>query len=151
MNDPREQMQADLKEAMRARDQQRIGVIRMGLNAIKQEEIDRQVKLSAEEAAGILLREAKKRRESIAEAEQAGRNDIATAEKAELAILEAYLPHQLSPEAITDLARQAIAETGATSAKDMGAVMKVLMPKVKGQADGQVVNQIVRNLLSGQS
>ena len=150
MQDPREKMQADLKDAMRARDRRRTGVIRMALNAIKQEEIDSQKTLSAEDATAILLREAKKRRESIAEAEKAGRDDLAEAEKAELAILESYLPQQLSPDAIREMARQAIAETGATTPKDMGQVMRVLMPRVKGQADGKVVNQIVRELLSGQ-
>ncbi len=150
MQDPREKMQADLKEAMRARDRQRTGVIRMALNAIRQEEIDSQKTLSAEDATAILLREAKKRRESIAEAEKAGRDDLVETEKAELAILESYLPQQLSPDAIREMARQAIAETGAATPKDVGQVMRVLMPRVKGQADGKVVNQIVRELLSGQ-
>ena len=150
MDDPREKLQADLKEAMRARDRQRLSVIRMALNAIKQEEIDRRVALNAQDATAILMREAKKRRESIVEAEQAGRGEIAEAEQAELAILESYLPQQLSPEAIREMAREIIARTGASSPKDMGQVMKELMPKVKGQADGQLVNQIVRDLLSGE-
>lgn len=147
MEDPRERMQADLKAAMRAQDRRTVSVIRMALNAIKQEEIDRRVTLSAEEAAAILQREAKKRHESITEAEQAGRSDVAETEKAELAILDAYLPQQLSREQIVALARQAIAETGADSPKAMGAVMKVLMPRVRGQADGRLVNEVVRELL----
>ncbi len=149
MDDPRDSLQADLKEAMRAQDRRRLSVIRMALNAIKQEEIDRQVKLSAEEAAAVLMREAKKRRESITEAEQAGRLDVASEEQAELAILESYLPRQLSAEEIADLARAAIREVGASSPKDMGNVMRVLMPRLKGQAEGKLVNQIVRDLLGG--
>lgn len=149
MDDPRVSLQADLKEAMRAQDRRRLSVIRMALNAIKQEEIDRQVKLSAEEAAAVLMREAKKRRESITEAEQAGRLDVASEEQAELAILESYLPRQLSTEEIADLARAAIREVGASSPKDIGNVMRVLMPRLKGQAEGSLVNQIVRDLLGG--
>jgi len=149
MDDPRVSLQADLKEAMRAQDRRRLAVIRMALNAIRQEEIDRQVQVSAEEAAAILMREAKKRRESIAEAEQAGRVDVVAEEQAELAILESYLPRQLSAEEIADLARAAISEVGATSPRDMGNVMRVLMPRLKGQAEGKLVNQIVRDLLGG--
>jgi len=149
MDDPRVSLQDDLKEAMRAQDRRRLAVIRMALNAIRQEEIDRQVQVSAEEAAAILMREAKKRRESIAEAEQAGRVDVVAEEQAELAILESYLPRQLSAEEIADLARAAISEVGATSPRDMGNVMRVLMPRLKGQAEGKLVNQIVRDLLGG--
>jgi len=149
MDDPRVSLQADLKEAMRAQDRRRLAVIRMALNAIRQEEIDRQVQVSAEEAAAILMREAKKRRESIAEAEQAGRVDVVAEEQAELAILESYLPRQLSAEEIAALARAAISEVGSTSPRDMCNVMRVLMPRLKGQAEGKLVNQIVRDLLGG--
>lgn len=148
MDDPRDKLQADLKDAMRAKDRQRITVIRMALNAIKQEEIDKRVELNAQDATAILMREVKKRRDSIDEAETVGRMEIVKAETEELAILESYLPQQLSQEAITELARQAIAETGASSPKEMGQVMKALMPKLKGQADGKFVNQVVRSLLS---
>jgi uncharacterized protein YqeY len=148
MEDPRVRLQADLKDAMRDRNRQRITVIRMALNAIKQDEIDRRVALSAEDAAAILQREAKKRRESITDAEAAGRADVVESEQAELAILEQYLPPQLTEAALTEMARAAIAEVGATSPKAMGDVMRVLMPRLQGQADGKVVNQVVRDLLS---
>lgn len=148
MQDPREQIQTDLKDAMRAKDRQRTGVLRMALNAIKQEEIDRQVTLDAQEASAILQREIKKRRDSISEAEAAGRGDVAANEQAEIVILEAYLPAQLSEDEIGALAQQAIAQTGAASPKDMGQVMGVLMPQVKGKADGKLVNQVVRDLLN---
>ncbi len=149
MDDPRAKLQADMKDAMRAQDKVKLGVIRMALNAIKQEEIDRRVKLSPEDVSAILMREAKTRRESIDEAEAAGRTDTAAEGRIELDILESYLPRQLTPEAIRELVAAAIAEAGAISPKDMGNVMKILMPKVKGQADGKLVNEVVRELLAG--
>jgi uncharacterized protein YqeY len=148
MDDPRPKLQAALKEAMVNKDNTRRDVIRMSLNALKQVEIDTQKHLSAEEALAVLQKEAKKRRESIDDAEKAGRSEVADREKMELSILEEFLPKQLSREQIEALAREAIAQSGATSANDMGKVMGVLMPKVKGQADGKLVNQVVRELLS---
>ena len=148
MDDPRPKLQAALKEAMVNKDNTRRDVIRMSLNALKQVEIDTQKPLSAEEALSILQKEAKKRRESIDEAEKAGRAEVAAQEKLEVGILEEFLPKQLSREEIQSLARDAIAQSGATSANDMGKVMGVLMPKVKGVADGKLVNQVVRELLS---
>ncbi|MFC1959215.1 GatB/YqeY domain-containing protein [Chloroflexota bacterium] len=147
MDDPRVRIQADLKDAMRAKDRQRVTVLRSALNAIKQEEIDKRVEVSPQDAVALLMREAKKYHEAIADAEKAGRDDLVATAQEELAILEIYLPQQLSAEVITELAQAAINETGAASPKDMGNVMRVLMPKLKGQADGKLVNQIVRELL----
>lgn len=149
MDDPRPKLQAALKEAMVNKDNIRRDVIRLSLNALKQVEIDTQKPLSAEEALAVLQKEAKKRRESIDEADKAGRIELATQERTELAILEEFLPKQLSREEIESLAREAITQSGATSSNDMGKVMGVLMPKVKGMADGKLVNQIVRELLRG--
>lgn len=149
MDDPRQKLQAALKEAMLNKDNVRRDVIRMALNALKQVEIDTQKSLSPEEAVAVLQKEAKKRRETIDDAEKAGRSEVAAQEKQELAILEEYLPKQLSHDEIAVLVREVIAQTGATSAGDMGKVMGALMPKVKGLADGKVVNQVVRELLSG--
>ena len=137
-----------MKEAIRSKDRQRLTVIRMALNAIKQEEIDSQKSLSAEDAVAIIMREAKKRRESITEAEKVGRDDLAAEETAELAILESYLPQQLSADEITTIVNDVIAELDVTSPKQMGEVMRVLMPRLKGQADGKLVNEIVRQLLT---
>lgn len=148
MEDPRPQMQAALKEAMKNKDAERRTVIRMSLNAIKQVEIDDQKELAPADAMALLQKEAKRRRESINEAREAGRDDIADTEEKELAILEEFLPQQMSRDEIAALAKEAIAESGAESAKEMGKVMSVLMPKVKGQADGKVVNEVVRELLS---
>lgn len=148
MDDPRVAMQAALKEAMQQKDALRRDVIRMGLNAIKQVEVDERRTLSAEEAVAVLQKEVKKRRESIDEARKAGREDIVQTETEQLAVLEVFLPKQMERSEVEALARQAVAETGATSAKDMGKVMAVLMPQVRGLADGKMVNDVVRSLLN---
>lgn len=145
---PKEAVQADLKTAMKAGDTRRREVLRMLMAAFKQVEVDTRQELTAEDALDILLSEAKKRRESIAEMAEAGRDDLREQEEYELAVIENYLPQQLSAEAIDELVREAIAETGANSPRDIGIVMKAVMPKVKGQADGKLVNQIVRQRLN---
>jgi len=147
MDDPRPQLQDALKEAMRAKDNMRRDVIRMALNALKQVEIDTQKDLSAEDAVAILQKEAKKRRESIDEMRGAGRAELAANEEQELAILVAFLPQQMSREEIAVLVQEALAQTGITDAKEMGKVMSVLMPRVKGRADGTLVGEVVRELL----
>jgi uncharacterized protein YqeY len=147
MDDVKTRLQAALKEAMTSKDNARRDVIRVLMSAIKQVEIDSQKTVSPEDAVAVLQKEAKRRRESIDEAEKIGRNDIADQEKYELGVIEAFLPKQLSREEIETLARQAIAETGVTSAKEMGKLMGALMPRVKGQADGKLVNEVVRELL----
>ena len=148
MDDPRTQMQNALKEAMLKKDTERRDVIRMALSAIKQVEVDERKTLGPEEVLAVLQREAKTRRESLAEAEKAGRGDLAATEAERLAILETFMPRQLSRDEIAVLARDAIAQSGATSAKEMGKVMALLMPKVKGVADGKLVNEVVREMLS---
>jgi uncharacterized protein YqeY len=141
-------MQDALKQAMINKDTLRRDVLRMTISAFKQVEIDERRELSADDAANILQREIKKRRDSVDEARKAGRNDIADQEAAELAMLEVFLPQQLTRDEIAALARDAIAQSGAASAKEMGKVMGVLMPQVKGKADGKLVNEVVRDLLN---
>lgn len=148
MDDPRLAMQAALKEAMQQKDALRRDVIRMGLNAIKQIEVDERRTLSAEEAVAVLQKEVKKRRETIDEAHRAGREDIVQTETEQLAVLEVFLPKQMDRSEVEMLARQAIADTGAASAKDTGKVMAALMPQVRGRADGKLVNDVVRSLLN---
>lgn len=148
MDDPRAKMQDALKQAMINKDTMRRDVLRMTMGAMKQVEVDERKELSAEDAMTILQKEVKKRRESIDEATKAGRLDIAEQEKVELAMIEVFLPTQLSREQVAELVREAIQESGATSAKEMGKVMSVLMPKVKGLADGKLVNEVVREQLS---
>jgi uncharacterized protein YqeY len=147
-DDPRPQIQDALKQAMINKDTTRRDVLRMTVSAFKQVEIDERRELSADDALTILQREIKKRRDSVDEARKAGRNDIADSEAAELAMLEVFLPQQLSRDEIAALVKDAIAKTGASSAKDMGKVMGVLMPQVKGKADGKLVNEVVRDLLN---
>ena len=145
---PKEQITQDLKAAMKAGDTQKRGVLRLLLAAFKQAEVDRQKELTPEDALGILMSEAKKRREAIEEMEKAGRQALAEQERYELSVIEAYLPAQMSREDVERIAREVIAEVGATTPKDMGRVMKAIMPRVKDQADGKLVNRIVRELLS---
>lgn len=149
MDDPRVKMNDALKEAMKNKDTPRRDVIRLALSAIKQVEIDTQGEVTAEKALDILQKEAKKRRESVDEAIKSGREDIADQEKFELSVLEEFLPRQLSREEVEAIVREVIADTGAESAKDMNKVMGPVMARVKGVADGRLVNQVVKDLLGG--
>ncbi len=144
----KEQLQSDLKEAMKSGDAVRKSAIRMAISAIKNAEIDKGGPLTDEEAQDVLRREVKKRRESIEQMDQAGRADLAEQERLELDVLEQYLPRQLDRDEIEAEARSAIEEVGAESPRDIGKVMRVLMARLKGRADGKLVSQIVRELLS---
>ncbi len=146
---PKEQLQADLKAAMKSGDTRRKDALRFIMAAIKQVEIDNRTQLTEEQTYGVLVSEAKKRRDSLTEMRKAGRNDLADQEQMELRLIESYLPQQMSREELEAEARKAIEETGAKTAKDMGNVMKALMPRVKGRADGKLVNEVVRTLLNG--
>src|SRR5215510_13981493 len=141
-------MNEDLKKAMKAGDSKKKDALRFILAAIKQKEIDTRTTLTEEQTHDVLLTEAKKRRDSIAEARKAGRHELADNEQWELELIETYLPKQLSREELEAAVREAITESGAKTAKEMGNVMKVLMPRVKGRADGKLVNEVVKSLLS---
>ncbi len=145
---PKAQLQEDLKAAMKTGDSDRRSVIRMAMAALRNAEVEKNRALSEDEAMAVLSGEAKKRRESIAEMESAGRAELAEQERRELAILETYLPQPLSREEIVAEAKAAINEVGAASLKDLGNVMRVLMPRVKGRADGRLVNEVVKELLA---
>jgi uncharacterized protein len=140
----REQLQTDLKNAMRSKDTKRRDIIRGLQAAIKQKEIDTQTTLEDDDILKVLQAEAKKRNESIEAYQAAERTDMAAEEAAELEVIQSYLPRQLSREELTVIVRDVIAETGATSVKEMGKVMPVVMKRVQGQADGKVINEIVR-------
>src|SRR5579859_323158 len=144
---PKDKMNEDLKQAMKSGDTARKDALRFILAAVKQVEIDSRKPLSEDQVYALLQTEAKKRRDSVAELRKAGRDDMADKEQAEVTLIESYLPEQLSREEVEAEARKAIAESGASSAKDMGNVMKVLMPRVKGRADGKLVNDVVKSLL----
>jgi hypothetical protein len=141
------QIEADIHDAMRSGDALRKNTLRMVLSAIKLAEIDRGVALDEAAYVTILQKEIKSRRESIVDAQRAGRPELANEADAEIKIIETYLPAQLDQSELESMAREAIAEVGATSAREMGQVMKVLMPRVQGRAEGSQVSQIVRNLL----
>ncbi len=137
----------ELKAAMRARDNQRRNTIRLLQSALKQVEIDTRSALDEEAELKILRREAKQRRESISELEAAGRADDAAEARYELGLIESFLPQQLTADELMPIVSTAVAEIGATSMKQMGEVMRVVMPRVQGRADGRAVNAIVRELL----
>jgi hypothetical protein len=147
--DLKAQLNQALKEAMKSGDEIRKRTVRMALAAIKQAEIDRQVTLDDQGVLSILQREIKTRRESLEEAQKAGREDLVQALQAEIAVLQAFLPQALSAEELRALAKAVIEEVGASSVADMGRVMKALMPRVANRAPGDQVSQIVRSLLTG--
>ncbi len=150
----KQRIQDALKEAMRSGNEAQRTALRLLVASIKNEEVNARADgrggvLSDSDILALIRREIKQHEESLQEARSAGREDLAAQQEAELEVLRSFLPRQLSREEIEALARQAIAEVGATSAKQMGAVMKVLQPKVKDVADSKVVSEIVRALLSG--
>ena len=144
----KEQLQSDTQTAMRSGDNQRRDVLRMLLAAIKQTEVDERTELDDAGVEDVLRRQAKLRRESIADFEKAGRSDAVAKEEAELDIIDSYLPQQMSRDEVTTLAAAVIAELGVTDVKGTGQVMSKLMPQLKGNADGRMVNEVVRELLS---
>ena len=141
------QISDDLKKAMIEKDAARRDAVRVIQAAIKQVEVDSRKDLDDAAVMDVLQAEAKKRREAITNFEQAGRTESADSERFELTLIETYLPKQLTREEIEAEVKAAIAQTGVTSSKEMGKLMGVLMPKVKGRADGKLVNEIVRALL----
>ena len=142
---------ADLKVALQGRDASRALVIRYLRNAIQYREKDVGKELDEVAVMEILSRQVRERHESITAFEAGQRHDLVEKEKAELAILEAYLPEQLSQEEILDLARQVVTEVGATTIRDKGKVMSKLMPQIRGKGDGNVANEVVTQLLSGEA
>ncbi|WP_282941468.1 GatB/YqeY domain-containing protein [Paenibacillus sp. RC67] len=142
-----EKLNEDMKLAMKSQAKFKLTVIRMVRAAIKNIEIDQRKTLDDQEVLDVLSREIKQRKDSLQEFEKAGRDDLAETVKAEIEILMEYLPQQLSEEEVKAIVQQTIQEVGASSKADMGKVMGALMPKVKGRADGKVVNQAVQQLL----
>lgn len=143
----KEQLRADMATAMRDGNNDKRDTLRMLLAAVKQTEVDDQVTLDDAGVQVVLTKQAKQRRESIADYEKAGRAEMAANEKMELAIIESYLPQMMDKEEVKALAAQVIAELGVTDAKGMGQIMGRLMPQLKGQADGRIVSEVVRDLL----
>ncbi len=148
----KQQIQTDLKLAMRENDERRKVAIRQVIALIKNAEVEARADgrggvLSDADILALIRREIKQHEESLLEARNAGRKDLEAEQAAELEILRSYLPRQMSREEIAEVARQVIAEVGATSLKQQGDVMKVLLPRIKDRADGRLVSEIVRDLL----
>ena len=143
-----ERLNEDMKLAMKSQDKLRLSVLRMIRAAVKNQEIERKRPLDDSELIDVLSREIKQRRDSLQDFEKAGRADLAEQVTAEIEIISAYLPKPLTEEEVTALVQQTIQETGASSKADMGKVMAALMPKVKGRADGKLVNRIVSQQLN---
>jgi len=143
-----ERLMADLKEAMRSNDVVRRETIRMARAAIKNAEIEWQHAASDQEVLTIIGREIKKRHESIAQFRQGRREDLVAREQAELDVLQQYLPTQLSREQVADVVQRIVAEMGANNPSQLGPVMRQAMAQLKGQADGRLVNEVVREILS---
>ncbi|WEV70208.1 GatB/YqeY domain-containing protein [Lactobacillus sp. ESL0785] len=143
-----EQIMADMKEAMKARDKIRLNTVRMIKSALMNEKIKAGHELSPDEELTVLNREKKQREESIAEFTKAKRDDLAEETKKELAVVESYMPKQLSQAELKQIVTETIAEVGAKGKSDFGKVMKALMPKIKGKADGKAASSAVQSQLN---
>jgi len=144
----RERLQTELKEAMKSRDALRLSTIRSVLSSVKNRDIELRRELGDTEITETIVTLCKQRRESIRLFKEAGRQELVDKEESELALLMGYLPQQLTREELVSLVDKAIAETSATSGKDMGKVMKALLPSVSGRADGKLVSEVVKEKLA---
>ena len=144
----KERITEDMKAAMRASDKERLSTIRMVQAAIKQREVDERITLDDAQVVAVLEKMVKQRKESVVQFEQGGRADLADKEKAEIALLTAYLPAQLSEAEVDALIREAIAATGAASVKDMGKVMGIVKAKAAGRTDMGAVSARIKAALS---
>ncbi|RNC72640.1 MAG: GatB/YqeY domain-containing protein [Desulfuromonadales bacterium] len=144
----RERLEDEMKGAMKAREEVRLSAIRLIRSSVKNREIEARHELADGEVVEVVSTLVKQRRESIRMFAEAGRNDLVEKEEAELAVLLSFLPQQLTREEVEGLVVRAIAESGAQGSRDMGKVMKVLMPHVTGRADGSLVSAIVKEKLA---
>ncbi len=135
MSELKQQLTADMKQAMRDKDKPRLGVVRLALAAIKQREVDERVELDDTQVLAVLDKMVKQRRDSVRQFEEAGRQDLADQESFEITVLQTYLPEALGDNELDVLIDEAIATSGASSMKEMGKAMGILKPKVQGRAD----------------
>ncbi len=143
-----EQLKEEQKIAMKAKDKARLGTIRLALAAIKQREVDEKITLTDDDIIAVLTKMVKQRRDSVAQYESAGRQDLADVELAEITVLEDFMPQPLTEEEVAALVEAAIADSGAASMQDMGKVMGVLKPQIQGRADMGKVSGLVRSKLA---
>ncbi len=144
----REQLAADMKSAMRNKDKIRKDVVTMIRSSIKQVEVDERKVCNDEDVQLLIMKQVKQRKDALEAFKQGHREDLIEQTKAEITLLESYLPEPLSQEELTEIVKEAVVATGAETIKDMGKVMSLVMEKTKGRADGKVVNQLVRQHLS---
>ena len=143
-----ERLNSDIKQAMKNKEKDKLSVIRMIKASIQNEALKTGKEVSEEEELTVLSREVKQRKDSLHEFDKAGRQDLVEKIRTELQYVELYMPKQLSEEEVSEIVKQAISETGALSKAEMGKVMSLVMPKVKGKADGSLVNKLVQQHLS---
>ncbi|NNU89214.1 GatB/YqeY domain-containing protein [Anoxybacillus sp. CHMUD] len=143
-----ERLNNDMKQAMKNKEKDKLSVIRMVKSALQNEAIKLGKTLTEDEELTVLSRELKQRKDSLQEFEKAGRTDLVDKVKEEITVLELYMPKQLSEEELVQIVKETIAEVGASSKADIGRVMGAIMPKVKGKADGSLVNKLVQQHLS---
>lgn len=144
----KDKIQSDLKKAMKAKDEIVVSTLRLLLSEIHNQEIEKQGKLTDEDIVGAVQKEVKKRQESIEAYQKGKRDDLVEREKKELAVLNKYLPQQLSPEELETTIQSVIKDVGVSGMADFGKVMGPVMAKVKGKADGKVVSEAVKKVLS---
>src|SRR5580692_8149031 len=143
----RERLTEDMKTAMRAADKERLGTVRLALAAIKQREVDERVSLDDAQILGVIEKMIKQRREAITQFESGGRADLVAKETAEIAVLQQYLPAQMSAAEVDALIQEAIATTGASSMKDMGKVMAAVKAKAQGRTDMGALSALIKQKL----
>ena len=147
MSELKQQLSADMKQAMRDKDKPRLGVVRLALAAIKQREVDERVELDDTQVLAVLDKMVKQRRDSVRQYEEAGRQDLADQEAYEITVLQTYLPEAFSEAELDALIDEAIAASGASSMKEMGKAMGILKPKVQGRADMGAVSAKLKTRL----
>ncbi|MCW8873782.1 GatB/YqeY domain-containing protein [Pseudomonadota bacterium] len=141
-------IQEDVKQAMRAHEREQLAALRLVTAAIKQKEVDERIELNDEQVLAVLDKMVKQRRESLEQFQKAGRDDLAAKEQFELDLIQTYLPEPLSADQLAELIRSTIADLGASSIRDMGAVMNALRGQVQGRADMKAVSQAVKTQLA---
>jgi uncharacterized protein YqeY len=146
----RRRIQEDMKAALRARDKRRLGIVRLILAAIQQREVDERIELDETQALAVLDRMIKQRRDSLAQFQAGGRQDLADQEGYEIEVIQSYLPPLLSATELNTLVEEVVREMGARSPQDMGKVMGALRPRIQGRADMRQASDLVRDRLQGQ-
>lgn len=143
----KQRLYEDLKKAMKTKDEIRTRTLRLIISSIKTLEVEKMTEATDDDVFRVLSKECRKRVEAIEAYKKGGREDLVNEEQRELEIIKSYMPKQLSEEELKEIVKNVVEETGSSSIKDLGRVMKVLMPRVKGRADGKTVNNIVRQIL----